>query len=473
VLEDLAAISERAGILFCAPHDGSVQAIAITRVGHGITLGDEARSGPEDEARAQVRVSNAQHEIVAAIERAARPPTLRGEVGADAAHVVLNNGARVAVQRRASENIGIAIRFLGGASEEHRTNHGRTAVLALLSAQACEGLGSGALTTRLNAIGATLVPTLDADSFGLRLSAPAIHWQASLDLVTRCALHPLLNRRVLRDAQARMLATLAPSGRHGRTALVAERLAGTHPGTIAPWGGAGSALLDLDSVGRAHAQNAVGTRVAMAIVGDVPVDAALAVAARRLASLPAGALPLTPELELEPPNVGALPSDRESPTAVLMFHVGARHMDEVVARGFAALLAEELSHTAGITVTWLDAGAWSQSAWAAVGIELPIEALEQLHVTVERALHTLETAAGHARADALRQHATREAARLLSEPGHEADVQARRMVEGNVSASPPDRATVGFDKFVRSQPHYLVSRGQPAPAVDPASPSRP
>jgi len=473
VLEDLAAVSERAGLEFSAPASADEPTATVTRIGYGVTLADAARTGPEDEARADTRVRDAQAEMVATIERAARTPTLRGAVGTDAAHVVLVNGARIAVQRRASHNVGIAIRFLGGASEEHRVSHGRTAVLALLSAQACEGLAAGALFTRLNALGATLTPTLDPDSFGLRLSAPSTHWQASLDLLMRCALAPSLNRRVLRDAQARMLATLAEDGAHGHAALVAERLAATHPGTIAPWGGSGSVLLDLDSIARAHAQSAVGSRIALTIVGDVAVDVAVATAARRLSSLPTGALPLTPEHDAEPPNVGALPTATESPRAVLMFHVAGPGTDEVIARGFAALVAEELTRTPSIALRWVDAGAWAQGAWAAIAIELPIETLEQLQVTVERARATLATESGRARAAALMQHAARQAARILSEPLHEADLQARRMLDGNVSVSARGQDAVAFDAFLRTQPHYLVSRGRTPPAPAQASESRP
>lgn len=473
VHEDLAAVSERAGVSFCVQPNSAAQTESITRIGYGVALKDEVRAGPEVEARAQQRVETAQQEIFATIERTSRPPAFRGSVGTDAAQVVLNNGARIAVRRRASHNVGIAIRFLGGASEEHRTSHGRTAVLALLSAQACEGLGSGALITRLHLLGATLTPTLDPDSFGLRLTAPAVHWQASLDLLTRCALRPLLNRRVLRDAQARMLATLGEDGAHGHAAVVAERLAATHPGTIAPWGGTSSVLLDLDAVGRAHAQAAVGARVAITVVGDVPVDAVVTAAARRLSSLLPGALPLTPELDHEPPNVGALSGEAESPSAVLMFHLKEPVADELVARGFAALLAEELSRTPSIKVRWLDAGAWSQGAWAAIGIELPVETLEQLNMIVDHARNTLASPAGRARTEALMQHAVRQASRNLAEPVHEADLRARRMVEGESLGSRPDHIARAFEQFLRSEPHYLVSRGRPRVAPVQANESRP
>lgn len=465
VAEDLASVSERVGVRFCAGEAAEAPDDATIGIGFGVALADGTRSGPEDEGRAQQRVESTERELQTTIDRAMRAPTFRGTVGATAANVVLDNGARIAVQQRASSTVAIAIRFLGGASEEHSTSHGRTAVLSLLSAQACEGLGGGALITRLNAIGATLTPVLDPDSFGLHITAPAAHWRTSLELVTHCALRPLLHRRVLRDAQARMLSTLSGDSGHANAALVAERLAATHPGTIAPWGGGGSALLDLDAVVRAHAQSAVGARVALAIVGDVPVDLAVAEASRRLASMPAGVLPLTTTLDTSPANVGALPNDGEVPRAVLLYRIAAQGVDERAARGFVALLAEELALTASITLKWVDAGAWSHGAWAAVGLEMPIETLDDLQATVGRARQKLASAAGRAHADHLMQHAVREAARTLSDPVHDADARARGLLEGEPSGSTSEPGAAAFEKFLATEPHYLVSRGRPAQAT--------
>lgn len=464
--EDLASLTERAGLAFASARETADPHQHTLQVGYGIALPDKPRAGPNEEQRVQTLLDATREQAQRVIAHAAQEPAFRGEVGTQAARLVLGNGARVSIQRRNSDNVAISVRFAGGAREEHRGDHGRTALLALLSAQACEGIGPGALANQLRELGATLSPTLEADSFGLQLSAPKEHWRASFELASRCAITPLLSRRGLRDAQARMLTTLAETAARGKAAIVAEHLAATHPGTIAPWGDARSALLDLDAVVRAHAAAAVGARVAVAVVGDVDVAAVVRFIARRFAGLPPGNIGTTSAVREATPSTGRVdalpdvPGDNASPRAVLMFHVDGAQTDAVGARSFVALLGEALSQLPLVGVTWFDANAWADGAWAAIEIELPLETLEQLNARVAATLSSMNTPPNRARARELIERGTRQQTRMLSESVHEATEQTRRDLLGAQSTANVERANRTFDHLLRSTPSYLVSRGR-------------
>jgi hypothetical protein len=283
----------------------------------------------------------------------------------------------------------------------------------------------------------------------------------------------MLSRWLLRDAQARMLAAWSLDSPHGRAAEVARVLSPAHPGTIARWGTIDSSLLDLDVIVRAHAQAAVGSRMALAIVGDVPVEDAVNVAALRMAGQPAGALPQASASDAPAAEVSSTPHEGSAPLALIAFRVSDEAADAVGARVFAAMLAETLTRTPSTALVWVDADAFVHGAWAALGVSVPLETLEQLNEVVSRARHELASPAGRAQARILVERAIRQGASARSEPVHEAVWMVNRALHGVPSDATRDRAEHTFDNFVRSRPHYLVSRGNTARASNDAAASRP
>jgi len=456
--DDLVAVSEQAGLRFCAPGSEPQNAIPV-RLGLAATLADEARGGPGNEGRNDARALNTQQDLERMVAEISRAPSVRGPIGAQAANVVLHNGARVVVQRRDSHNVGIAIRFLARTSEETPSTHGRVALLSLLSSQACEGMGAGALSVRLRLLGASLHPTLDRGGYGLQITAPKDRWRETLELVSHCALRPLLNRRVFRDAQARLLEELGPRSPHGRSASVAAQLTPNRPGAVAPWGSATTSLLDLDAVVRLHREVAVGARVALAVVGDVPVTDVVSAAARPLARLVPGALAHSAAPAPVAPGVAALAGE-DTPAALIAFRLDGPDLDTTGARAFAAVLGRALGQEPSIQVTWLEGGAWNHGAWAAVAVALPLEALETLDSTVASALQAMSAAEGRPEAEQVVTHAIRRHVRMLAEPIHEAQSLVTRALDGELAVE-RTRALRTFETFSRAPPHYLVSRGRP------------
>src|SRR5205085_7205086 len=77
-----------------------------------------------------------------------------------------------------------------GAEQDPVGQHGRSALLATLTATACAGLGPDLLHEALAELDATLEPRVAAESYGLLMRAPVERWQAALDLALRCARMP-------------------------------------------------------------------------------------------------------------------------------------------------------------------------------------------------------------------------------------------------------------------------------------------
>ena len=469
--DDLVALSQQAGLKFCAP-DTEPPTATTLRAGLAATLADEARGGPGNESRNDARALNTQQELQRLVVEISRAPSVRGQIGEQAANVVLQNGARLVVQRRDSHSVGIAIRFLARTSEETPATHGRIALLSLLSSQACEGIGAGALSVRLRMLGASLHPTLDRGGYGLQITAPKDRWRETLELVSHCALRPLLNRRVFRDAQARLLEELDPRSPHGRSASVAAQLTPSRPGAVAPWGSTTTSLLDLDAVVRLHREVAVGARVALSVVGDVPVADVVSAAARPLARLVPGALAHSAAPTPVAPGVAALAGE-ESPAALIAFRLDGPDLDTTGARAFAAVLGHALGQQPSIQVTWLDGGAWNHGAWAAVAVALPLETLETLDATVRSALQAMSAAEGGLEVEQVVTHAIRRQVRMLAEPIHEAQSLVTRALDGGDMAVERTRAMRTLETFLQTSPHYLVSRGRPAANATPAASSRP
>ena len=434
-----------------ASSDGEVLALGALIAGGRADASDE-----EDPDRAARERATQIAERALAAAREAERPAARGEVSRSAASVVTSNGARIDVRRRTEDaRAAVAIRFAGGAASDPPAVHGRAAMLAVLVAEACPALGPGGAAERATAIDATIAPRVDGRSWGLVVEAPAARWREALDLATRCALAVTPSRTDVERARILLLDRL--DGGAVLAAWAARSLAADAPGGVAPLGGLDAVReTSVASVRRAWREATTGARIAIAIVGDVPVDDAVARAARRVSRLPSGAaVGRAPDVELEAiegplaedlpggsprvvvtwRGVGTSPGAEAGASAAATRGVGAgasatraaiaggsgRAVDADGARVFADAVAARLGAMPGLRLVWSDGGTDARGAWAAIGLDASEAALADLPSRVAAAVAEVDDAS-------LRSaHAARARARVRSEarPAAAADAIAR------------------------------------------------
>jgi hypothetical protein len=430
--------------------------------------GDPDRGAREDAAR------NAERALAAA--RVAARPVTRGEASRAAASVVTPNGARIDVRRRGGDaRAAVAIRFAGGAGSDPPSVHGRAALLAVLVAEACPALGPGGAAERASAIDATIAPRVDGQSWGLVVETPAARWHEALDLATRCALAVTPSRTDVERARILLLDRL--DGGAALAAWAARSLAHDAPGGVAPLGGLDAVReTSVASVRRAWRDGTTGARISIAIVGDVPVQEAVARAARRVARLESGtAVGRPPEVEPAHPD-GPLAEDYTgpSPRVVVTWRAGTprsagaganagaageraararanvRAMDADAARVFADAMATRLGSVRGLRAVWADGGVDGHGAWAAVAFDTSEAALADLPSRIAEA-------AGASDDTSLRgAHAARVRARARSEarPAEAADAIARR----RLTAAPRPSPGPTWAALRAAPPGYVIGR---------------
>jgi len=316
-------------------------------------------------------------------------PELQGEQDGAHAHVSLENGARIEVLRDSGPQLGLAIRFAGGAGQEPRALHGRSALLATLSALACAGHGPQALGIELERIGARLEPRVDAEGWGLDFSAPLAQRRQLLSLALDCALRPSLSPRHIARARLRLLSKLgARGGALGEQARAAAHLWPQAPGRMAAWGTPDAvAALPASSLRRALGQQQHGAALVIAATAAVPADQLAAEIARRVSQLPpspgtdatfAERRPATRAKEKADAGTAMRAAPLQPTAALLHWQAVARPGGEAGAQAFAALIGAGLQRLEGLTVRWHGGGIEGDRAWAALSVHAPSERLLQL-----------------------------------------------------------------------------------------------
>lgn len=379
----------------------------------------------------------------------------------------LENHARIELHAQPSERIAVAVRFGVGAAAEPPTLHGRAALLALLATTACAGLEHDELVARLQALEAELEPQVDADGWGLLLTAPTAQWQPALALALDCALSPGLTRKNLSAARLRLLARLGPSGGAGELrAEVAELLSPAAPGQLAPWGHplrqASVSLADVRELWRASRR---GEGLIVGVSGPLPSEQALGWIARRVAPLPAQAPgPSTSAKASEPPRARATerPHDARAELAqptlgLAVWQVGAEHADAAGAQAFAALARAALAQIPDATASWHDGGALLGAGWAAVAVTAPPERLSAVVAALrtlaralpaERLAHAVDAALALEREQAAERAAT-------------AAAQAQALVHAGELDLAPDTTSRARDlarRLAASEPRWVALR---------------
>jgi predicted Zn-dependent peptidase len=295
----------------------------------------------------------------------------------------LDNAARIELRAQPGERLAVAVRFGTGAAADPPALHGRAALLALAATTACAGLSREQLAARVHELGVELEPHVDADGWGLVLTAPAASWQPALELALDCALSPALERKSLSAGRLRLMARLGPTGGTGELrGEVASLVAPATPGQLAPWGHpahqASVSLADVRELWRASRQ---GRGLVVGVAGPVPGEQALGWIARRLAALPeqAAVAPAKP-VDAARTRASVRPHDARAelaqPTlALALWQVDLQRAGPEGAHAFAALMRAALAQIPGVTASWHEGGAALGAGWAAVAVTAPPERL--------------------------------------------------------------------------------------------------
>jgi hypothetical protein len=388
-------------------------------------------------------------------------PHTSGSADERTASMTLDNGARIELRARASEQVAIAVRFGRGAGSEPPLLHGRTALLATLAATACAGLSQRELTARLQTLGARLEARVDAESWGLLLTAPGSTWQAALSLAVECALHPTLERDELAAARLELRQRLGPLG--GPTELraaAAEQLSPSAPGQLAPWGSpVRQAAVSLPALREAWAESNRGASVVVSAVGPLAIEAAVGWTARRLSELGGKSTPADGLPRSQPAAAANETLKVNQPTlGIALWRSPMPGADPAGAQAFAAAMRAVLGRTPGVTASWHDGGLSGDGAWAAIALTAPPALLAAVAAQlreVARALPagSLERAAD--RAFELAEHARTAAA---GSPGTDAEALARSLFQPLQFAPSRESARTVAARLSQTDPIWVPLR---------------
>ncbi|HMI93426.1 MAG TPA: insulinase family protein [Polyangiales bacterium] len=294
----------------------------------------------------------------------------------------LENAARIELRAQPGERVAVAVRFGAGAAADPPALHGRAALLASTATSACAGLSVEQLAARLLELGAELEPQVDAEGWGLLLTAPAQDWQPAVALALDCALSPALERKSLSAGRLRLLARLGPTGGAGELrAEVAGLVAPATPGQLAPWGHpAHQASVSLADVRELWRSSRHGRGLTVGVAGPVPSEQALGWIARRLAPLPEQVPAPKAVAETGRARVSARPHESRAELAqptlgLALWQVDLQRAGPEGAQAFAALMRAALAQIPGATAIWHDGGAQLGAGWAAVAVTAPPERL--------------------------------------------------------------------------------------------------
>jgi predicted Zn-dependent peptidase len=306
---------------------------------------------------------------------ASSEPRTTGDRNDAGASVSLDNGTHIALRRNAGEEVAIAIRFACGGRCDPPLQHGRAALLATLTTTACANLPSYELTARLRDLGAELEPRVDAESWGVLMTAPGARWREAIELAMECSLRPSLQRQPLASARLKLRRRLASQGDLAvLRARTAEALVPAMPGELAPWGHPRrQSSVSLAALRELWAAYRNGGAMAVSAVGPIDVDDALGRLARRLAALGSEKPSIDATVRTQPaPDAGPKPSEAVGSLGLAVWRAPANGTDGSGAVAFAALMRAALSQVPEMVPSWHAGGCFpAGGAWAAVALSGP------------------------------------------------------------------------------------------------------
>jgi zinc protease len=219
--------------------------------------------------------------------------------------VALPSGAVVIVRRDPAAPV-VAMRAIwrGGQRAEDAAHAGASTLLARLLVRGCAGRDAAAVADRIDRLGGSLVGVAGRNSFGLAAEWLAGTWRGGLDLLADCVVDPTLpaaelgrEARLLRDDQLAQDASPA----HAAFRLFGEALYGQHPYARDPLGSpAVTAGLGSAQLAAFYRERYPLSGLVLAIVGDVDLEDAIALATARLGARPAARVAALPPAPVRP-----------------------------------------------------------------------------------------------------------------------------------------------------------------------------
>jgi predicted Zn-dependent peptidase len=460
----LSDLARDAGLKWCA--QGGYPLTGTFGPGLGVLVsagrGPQKASGTEPDAEQSERAGEQMDRAFAEGERRAAEARVTGAVETRLASVTATNGARIEVRGRQSERVAVAIGFAGGSAFDPAPLHGRSALLATLTTTACRQQPADRLTGRLEALDATLRASVDSDSWGLVLTAPTRVWRDALELALGCALYPSLTPNDIISARLRLRSRLGSAGSaYWFLNRAAQQVSPALPGRVAFWGAPASIAGVSDAELAKFADQAiVGSRLTVAVVGEVPVQEVVERTVRRVAVLPRGALAqrlLPPTKKSDPKTFKGAPVQelaavgqkndgnmaprlKENDTGGYWVVVTWRApglVDGVEgARAFAALMRAALNQRAGVNALWADGGSDDAGLWAALGLRLLSTAVPSLDQVLGEVGQTVAKKAF----DESIERIAEQALMAQLEAGARPEVEAERLAQNRVQEGKKNRS---------------------------------
>lgn len=288
----------------------------------------------------------------------------------------LDNGAQIRIAHTSPGQVGLALLFKSGAGQDPAPLHGRTALLATLAASSCQHLEHGQLEAELRRLNATITPFVDAETWGIAVTAPEGHARAGLELLFHCAQWPAIERGELDRARTRLLSRLTATP---AVAWTAAMIAPQAPGFIAPWGDPDRIRrITPGAVRRQLADSLMGRRATLVIAAKPRLAEALVSQGRaRLAALPTGRPRRRTVLGRAASEIQVTQSPNQETRIVAAWRVVRAGPDEQVraacpavqAQAFAELVAAQLAREHRLSTRWTGGGCGAFGAWAAVEVQ--------------------------------------------------------------------------------------------------------
>jgi predicted Zn-dependent peptidase len=437
--DDLASISRSVGLGFGTSSEPSdVHPPSSMHFGAGALIVGGMGAGPKVRETQQQLDAKLLDQAESLFQRALSidDPRTSGARDEYATALATENGARIDVQLARGPYVAIAVRVALGAEQDPVGQHGRSALLATLTATACAGMGPELLHEELAQLEATLEPRVAAESYGLLMRAPVDRWQAALDLALRCARTPSRDGAHFVSAALRLQGKYSGETELGLRARLANQIAPRSPGMLAAWGDPGRiGNLTARDLGEAFRSSELGVRWSVAVVGAVPIEEASARIARRIADLPAGALPKAVEPGQLPAAAYVAPASESLESRLILATWDTRgvYPHRLGAAVFVSAMHALLALTPGIEVAWQDADVYPAGAYAALQLRVGPEALPRLATLLAESAARLSDAE-------LEEAITRGVAlaqKAQSASDAEASVRAEQLARTRLGARPP------------------------------------
>lgn len=219
------------------------------------------------------------------------------------------------------------------------------------------------------------------------MTAPKTNWQEALDIALECSLYPSLNRSDFVATKLRLRKRItSPESDYWFVNQVAKLVASASPGLVAPWGSP-SALsnITLNEIKKIVSGSAAGNRLAIAMVGDLPIASAAKRIARRISHLPKGSVSDNPKDRFLPtpdPKIVTARSRDSHTYAVVAWQIQRSVFDTIGAEAFIKEMRKNLMLQPGIVPVWNSTGSFYWYSWAGIALRVNEGSLSQLDQTV-------------------------------------------------------------------------------------------